>query len=471
MTRSMEPIGELSVADSRFLGFCFNFSTIEEVEQCQRTLKEKYPTAAHIPIVYKFSKNKEGWDEDQEPPDSVGPGIMKEIIKKKQQQKKSDDDGSSGDDENENKNDLVVAVVRFWGDTLLGVTCGRLPQCYQSIARLVLHRYCYSTSTSNNKIMQPLELEILNNIENSIYGLGAGDCELILDIIPDDNDDELLLLDKVKIELNFEGFMGAAGEVLPRLQNLQADLTQNLIPIYRYPGNYSGDSWKTFEWSPTSLEIKKAVEDNLLLPQTMNHCVTNYYRDGKDFIDHHSDKDLDLNRDGVIVSVSLGDERIFELKRRKEPKDITRIVLPPRSMLVLGPITNKEFSHSILQKVDSNKTRISLTMREVKTFKDSNTNRLFGQGVRNKSLKQLRKRHLFENCALFSGFCTLSALMVSKVKINNAINNTNTCLLMTGIFATGTLSVRLLTNTWYRQQEEREARDFFSKSSMSGTKY
>ncbi|OEU11549.1 hypothetical protein FRACYDRAFT_162731, partial [Fragilariopsis cylindrus CCMP1102] len=95
----------------------------------------------------------------------------------------------------------------------------------------------------------------------------------------------------------------------------------------------------------------------------MNHCVTNYYRDGTDFIGHHSDKDLDLNRDGAIVSVSLGDERIFELKRRKDPKDITRIVLPPRSMLVLGPITNKEFSHSILQNVDSNKTRISLTMR------------------------------------------------------------------------------------------------------------
>jgi putative IMPACT (imprinted ancient) family translation regulator len=478
--RSMEPIAELSVADSRFLGFCFNFSTIEEVEQCQRTLKEQYPTAAHIPIVYKFSSNnhnnKEGYDEDQEPSDSVGPGIMKEIIKKQQQQqqKKLDDNGSSGDDEHENKNNLVVAVVRFWGDTLLGVTCGRLPQCYQSIARLVLHRYFYSTSTtsSNNKIiMQPLELEILNNIENSIYGLGAGDCELILNIVPDDNDDDLLLVDKVKMELNFEGFMGAAGEVLPRLQNLQADLTQNLIPIYRYPGNYSGDSWKTFEWSPTSLLIKKAVEDNLLLPQTMNHCVTNYYRDGTDFIDHHSDKDLDLNRDGAIVSVSLGDERIFELKRRKDPKDITRIILPPRSMLVLGPITNKEFSHSILQNVDSSKIRISLTMREVKTFKDVNTNRLFGQGVRNKSLKQLRKRHLIENGALFSGFCTLSALMVSKIKINNAINNTSTCLIMTGIFATGTLSVRLLTNTWYRQQEEREARDFFSKSSMSGTKY
>jgi putative IMPACT (imprinted ancient) family translation regulator len=462
----MEPIGELSVADSRFLGFCFNFSTIDEVEHCQRTLKQQYPTASHIPIIYKFSSNsnggnnnkeKEGWDEDKEPPDSVGPGIMKEIIKKQQQSK----DGSG--DENKN-NCLVVAVVRFWGDTLLGVTCGRLPQCYQSIARLALHRY------STNR-MQPLELEILNNIENSIYGLGAGDCELILNIIPDDNDDDLLLVDKMKLELNFEAFMGATGEVLPRLQNLQADLTQNLIPIYRYPGNYSGDSWKTFEWSTTSLKIKKAVEDNLLLSQTMNHCVTNYYRDGKDFIDHHSDKDLDLNRDGVIVSVSLGDERIFELKRRKEPKDITRIVLPPRSMLVLGPITNKEFSHSILQKVDSNKTRISLTMREVLTFQDSSSNRLFGQGVRNKSLIQLRKRHLIENCALFSGFCTLSALVVSKSKVNNASINTNTCLLLTGIFATGTLSIRILTNTWYRQQEEKEARDFFSKASMSGTKY
>ena len=110
-------------------------------------------------------------------------------------------------------------------------------------------------------------------------------------------------------------------------------------------------------WSNSSLQIKESVERSLhpyASRQMMNHCVTNYYRDGNDFIDHHSDKDLDLNKDGVIVSVSLGEERILELRRRAKPKDTTRIFLPHCPMLVLGPRTNKLFTYSILTKDNAN---------------------------------------------------------------------------------------------------------------------
>jgi hypothetical protein len=248
---------------------------------------------------------------------------------------------------------------------------------------------------------------------------------------------------------------------------LQADRSDNLIPVYRYPGNYSGQEWDTFDWGPASLKIKQAVEQALqpLVTQTMNHCVTNYYRDGSDFIAHHSDKDLDLNRDGVIVSVSLGDERIMELRRRTEPKDVTRIVLPHRSMLVLGPKTNQQFSHSILPKEGSPKIRISLTLREVKTFLDLSTGRLFGQGVEAKSLEDLRARHMVENTACFGGFCALSAWLVSSKRPMNQ------CAFWAGLLAAGSLSVRFFTDARHRQQEERSAREFFSKTSMSGTKY
>jgi hypothetical protein len=110
-----------------------------------------------------------------------------------------------------------------------------------------------------------------------------------------------------------------------------------------------------------------------------------------DFIDHHSDKDLDLDKDGVIVSVSLGDERVLELKRRSEPKDTVRMVLPHGSMLVLGPNTNKLFTHSILRKKDSQSQRVSLTLRHVVTFLDIETGRLFGEGVSTSSLKDARE--------------------------------------------------------------------------------
>jgi hypothetical protein len=391
-----EPLCEIQVADSRFLGFCFdkNIKSQEDIEKLQQSLKIQYPDAAHIPLVWRLDDNDDskGWDEDGEPPESVGPGVMEELKSRK---------------------GVAVGVVRYFGTQLLGVTCGRLPQCYRSIARLAFHRHFHN--------QDPMEWEMLEvNANHNVYGLAAGDTELILNVVEEDPADADALFDQVRRELNFDGFHGAKGEVLPRLQNLQADLSDNLVPIYRYPGNYSGDQWETFPWSDsqTSLKIKQSVETALqpLVTQTMNHCVTNLYRDGNDFIAHHSDKDLDLNREGVIVSVSLGDERIMEFKRRSEPKDVIRIRLPHRSMLVLGPKTNKQFSHSILPKKEgkTRKPRISLTLRDVKTFKDMKTGRLLGQGVADdkQSLHQIRTRYLMENTVVFGGFCALSAWMV-----------------------------------------------------------
>ncbi len=434
----IEPLAELQVADSHFLGFCFHINNQAEALDWQSQLKSQHPNAAHVPILWKLEKSH-GFDEDKEPSNSVGPGCIRLL-----------DSGTA------------VAVVRYFQTQLLGVTCGRLPQCYQSVTRLTVHRFLQGITT-------PMIWDIPKST-NNVYGMAAGDCELILRVVEDPTES---LLDHVRQELDFGGFRGAEGEVLPRLQNLQADMSENIIPVYRYPGNYNGQEWATFEWAPTSLLIKNAVEMALqpLVHQTMNHCVTNYYRDGNDFIAHHSDKDLDLNREGVIVSVSLGDERVLELRRRQEPKDVTRIVLPHGSMLVLGPKTNQFFSHSILANEEAIKPRISLTLRDVKTFLDLSTGRLFGQGALVKSLSECRRRHMVENAGWFGGFCALSAWLVKT----NAKKNTSLQLvqstLLTGVFAAGVVSLRYWNNRQHQRREEQAAREFFSRTSMSGTKY
>lgn len=60
-------------------------------------------------------------------------------------------------------------------------------------------------------------------------------------------------------ELKFEAMVGSANEPLPRLQNLQADyvndsecdtssddnIATTVVPVYRYPGNYSGIEFPT----------------------------------------------------------------------------------------------------------------------------------------------------------------------------------------------------------------------------------
>ena len=458
------PLAELQIADSRFLGFCSTSLDIanhpNDIVGFQHALRMKYPTAAHIPIAWSsfFSfhqhwggKEEKGWKEDGEPENAVGPGLMEEMVAMVSSTQSSTSSDAA--------QPIVLAVVRFFGEQYLGVTCGRLSQCYRSIANLTLHRRLFGTET-------PLEQEI-TLVDHSIYGLAAGDCEVIVNVVFDPNKE---LVSSIQDELNFNGFRGAYGEELPRLQNLQADLDGDIIPVYRYPGNYRGDEWETYAWGPKSKMIKERVEKELqpLVNQTMNHCVTNLYRDGEDFIDHHSDKDLDLNRTGVIVSVSLGDERVVELRRRAQPRDITRITLPHASMLVLGPETNKQFTHSIIRKEGSMEPRISLTMRDVRTFMDKKTGRLFGQGVDVKSLYDVRKKYLAENTLFFAGFWAISAMLVSKRKI---AMNTTLCLALAGIFTSTSLSLRYLTSLAQARRDERAARQFFSKSSTSGTKY
>ena len=103
----------------------------------------------------------------------------------------------------------------------------------------------------------------------------------------------------------------------------------------------------------------------------------------------------------------------MELQDQTFPHDVCRVDLPPNSMFVLSPYTNAQFTHAILP-VDvveeehkhnrrvsfckgvpvSNEEEvgiaecsvergggISLTFRDVRTFLDGSTQRLFGQGV------------------------------------------------------------------------------------------
>jgi hypothetical protein len=453
-------LATLHVADSIFIGYVEPIKSVLDARLYQKSLKKEHSLSAHIPycwiVVGDGDTCESGFDEDGEPLDSVGPILNQEL------RRYADCQGGN----------YVIAVVRYFGHRLLGVSCGRLPQCYGSVAKRALHRYFHKE--------QPFHVDFTKtNLTKSMFGLGAGDCEIILDILKDvtcnsltENSDANAWINEILGELEFDGFKGNRNEELPRLQNLQADLSSGVIPCYRYPGNYRGDEWETYEWSPLSYKVKKAVEKNLgpFSGQEMNHCVTNYYRDGFDYIGHHSDKDLDLDKEGVIVSVSLGDERILELKRKDHPQDSYRFILPHGSMLILGPWTNKYFTHSIVQKEGSTQPRISLTFRRVLTFLDTRSGRLFGEGVTTKTLSELRNLEQWENIYFAAGLGSFVSVALQMT------NKANQKCISTGVVATGLVvltyvSFRKVTLFWKKRKEEHAARAFFSNASVHGTKY
>jgi hypothetical protein len=454
-------LASINVADSLFIGFIEPIKSVSEAKLYQSSLKHEHPLAAHVPYSWILAGSSEidndvGFEEDGEPVNSVGPMLFQESCA-------ANKDGTHG---------FVLVIVRYFGNRLLGVSSGRLSQCYQSISKLTLHRYF----NSGNALHEDYTTEPLGR---SLYGLGAGDSEVILNILKDVKDENINVESKperwikgITDELEFGGFRSNLDEELPRLQNLQADLSSCLVPVYRYPGNYRGDEWTTYQWSPLSFKVKKAVEKNLapLVEQQMNHCVCNYYRDGSDFIGHHSDKDLDLDREGVIVSVSLGDERILELKRRSQPQDTFRVLLPHGSMLVLGPFTNKLFTHSILTKEDASMPRASLTFRRVLTFLDLNSGRLFGEGVSTFSLCELRARMRCESISFLAGLGVVTSALFQAAD-KKGRQQIKTGIASTGLIAISYLSYRKARLYFCKRTEEKGARLFFSKTSVHGTKY
>jgi len=524
-----EPLSELKVADSTFLAFV---CCTGDVETYLDEIKKQHPKAAHIPYASSsLSNGGDRRDDDGEPDVAlIGDSLLNELKHYKKQLRRQSTMRISGgktlldveEDERMSCGGTPVAnavvIVRYFGKQLLGVTCGRLQDLYLRAARIALHRQLHGLS---KPFVEAYRFDKNDNWKN-IYGLGAGDTELILDVVPtgyngNDKNNSESIVQRLMKELEWEGMVGAKNEMLPRLQNLQADLpivgensAEYLIPIYRYPGNYSGTEWPTHPWSPTTHAIKECVEKALqpLYDQEMNHCVSNLYRNGSDRIDHHSDKDLDLNRNGVIVSVSLGSTRVMELRDRKSPGDVARIELPEGSMFVLGPYTNARFTHAVLpeyevdflEKNDDTKEpkcrtddggRISLTLRDVRTFLDVKTQRLFGQGISSScDSPQLTEEELHQATVAMrkedavdrnraaavaaaigvgAGFaCSDSTKAKSSCDIVELIR---TVAIPTMSAVASYCYLRHLKNKIRQHRDEMEARDFFSKKSASGNKY
>lgn len=606
-TETPQPLCTLRVADSIFHGYvcCARASSPSSVEDVRRTLLAAHPGAAHVPYAYHAASpesessdddeaaagaaagvdadaDDEGCDDDGEPAAGrVGAALLEELRRhnRERSRRKSaarttrggttgtndddavleaddgDGDGDWGEEEGEDCGGddgeevgaaaTAIVVVRYFRTRLLGVTCGRLEAVYRRTARLALHRH----RTGGRAPFAERFAKAKGGGTKNLYGLAAGDAELILDVVPPSLDDEggeggTTVVERLLSELRFESMVGSRNEPLPRLQCLQADLpvvgsarsmkrfaeTRNaLVPVYRYPGNYAGTEWPTRPWSRTSLAVKLLAEDALrpLYVQRMNHCVANLYADGSDRIDRHSDKDLDLKRDGAIVSVSLGSPRVLELRDREYPHDVARVDLPPGSMFVLGPFTNARFTHAILPSKGGEGAsgrrrfrrsgrgategaecrveeggRISLTFRDVRTFLDVKTQRLFGQGVgsssgtpilsedgvitedsltravqsaRDEDGRERRRSMLVAAGIGVVAGCAMSKSSDGSGTVGATAKSDSLRTLHT--IATGAIST---VSYWYlqrtrdemrQQREEKEARAFFSKKSASGNKY
>jgi len=121
---------------------------------------------------------------------------------------------------------------------------------------------------------------------------------------------------------------------------------------------------ETISWTPELLMIKEKVES--LCGVTFNSVLLNYYRDGNDSVAWHSDKESKLGKRPVIASVTFGQVRSFNIRRKTDHKEIYSVRLEHGSFLMMKAGLQEEFEHRVAKSNRPMKPRINLTFRIVK---------------------------------------------------------------------------------------------------------
>ncbi len=128
------------------------------------------------------------------------------------------------------------------------------------------------------------------------------------------------------------------------------------------PYNYSE---QTYDFKP----MTSVMEDISLLIQEVvgfkpNNCLLNYYPDGKSKMGFHGDTTKMLVPGSGIAIVSLGDNRIMQVRRTKNPTEIYNYILAGGSLFYMSNAMQMEWQHGLPKVVDAS-GRISLTFREM----------------------------------------------------------------------------------------------------------
>jgi alkylated DNA repair dioxygenase AlkB len=119
------------------------------------------------------------------------------------------------------------------------------------------------------------------------------------------------------------------------------------------------------EWANRELIKDFSVESGS--EAAFNQVLVNWYRDGHDYIGKHSDDERQLVPRSPIFSLSLGAERKFRLRTKKDGKISRDILLNDRDIVMMCGDTQKEFTHEIVKiagkKGENVGRRINVTFR------------------------------------------------------------------------------------------------------------
>lgn len=156
--------------------------------------------------------------------------------------------------------------------------------------------------------------------------------------------------------------------------------------LMHYPGTSNSSSSEVFPGTSNSFPpLLLAAHEKIkrLTGETFNYAYLNYYRDGKDHVGFHADKEEVLEEGSTIASLSLGATRDFVIrhikdtrlaqdmsddKLRLEALEAAKQTIPLKSgsLLLMKKQTQKIYHHHVPKRLNVKSPRINITFRHIK---------------------------------------------------------------------------------------------------------
>ncbi len=145
--------------------------------------------------------------------------------------------------------------------------------------------------------------------------------------------------------------------------------TKRKIAFYSDNGieyTYSGFRKVGIPWFKELMELKSSIESHC--NTSFNACLLNLYHDGDEGMGWHSDNEPELQKEGVIASVSIGITRRFDFKHNSS--NIKKsILLESGSLLCMQGKTQEFWKHQLPKSKKIAQARINLTFRQIRDYK------------------------------------------------------------------------------------------------------
>lgn len=114
-------------------------------------------------------------------------------------------------------------------------------------------------------------------------------------------------------------------------------------------------------WTPELLLLRERIEKEFGC--RFNGVLLNLYRDHNDSVAWHRDKESRYGSRPVIASVSLGQSRNFDFRKKDHHQSRYSLPLPHGSLLIMKGDLQENWEHRIAKSAIPMKERINLTFR------------------------------------------------------------------------------------------------------------